>query len=139
MKIKSILAFLLTVLALVLIVSTGVWVFARYYVKFSRKDYCTHFSVELEPEVDEVRLEVGKGKLVKVNITNMGFEDEFKIRVKGPEWVVVKPEKIRLESGESDDIFVYLSPSLGVEGKYDVVISANSYCGSEEGVIEVEV
>ncbi len=138
MKLKSLLAFLLTIFALILIFSTIVWVSLRY-IRFSKKDYCTHFSVDLKPEESEVILEVGKGKLVKVNIKNMGFEDEFKIKTEGPDWVVVKPEKIRLESGESNDIFIYLSPGFGTEGKYDVVISASSYCGFEEETIEVKV
>ncbi|MHA1860415.1 MAG: COG1470 family protein [Candidatus Asgardarchaeia archaeon] len=138
MGFKEALAFILTLVALLLTLYGCVLISVRY-IRVARADYCSHFSINLEPEVREVELEPGRGKLVKVKLTNIGFEDEFSTGAKGPRWVVVKPEKIRLDSGESEDIFVYMSPGFGVQGEFNVRVFAHSYCGYKEVSIRVGV
>lgn len=124
-KTNRLLAFVFTSLALLLVVAGIAYDSVNYAVK---RSFCDRYAVVLEPEKSEVMLETGKGKLVKVNITNVGFEDEYSISIEGPTWAVSRPEKIRLEEGESGDIYVYMSPGYGVKGLFDVNVIARSFC-----------
>ncbi len=140
MKTNSILAFILTLVALLMVVGLLGWMVYRILPRITRRpEYCEHFSVDLKPESYSAMLEVGQGKLIRVNITNNGFEDEFRIGVKGPKWVATRPFKMKLEQGQSEDIFVYISPTVGSEGNYTVKVFAKSYCGMEEAEIKIEV
>jgi len=140
MKFNSFIAFVLTLTALLMVLGLIAWVFVTNFSKIlAKKDYCEHFMVELTPETYFINLEAGKGKLVKVNIKNLGFEDEFKILTDGPKWVTVRPNKIRLNQYESEDIFVYISPAIGSEGNYTVSVIAKSYCGISETKIIAKV
>lgn len=128
-KLTSLLAFLLTLISLVLVMSVvGIETKAIVVVE----SFCKKYSVSMEPEATEVDLEVGKGKLVKIKLTNTGSEDEFEISSKGPKWVVTKPESIRLETNKADDIFVYLSPEFGVTGDFVIDVLVDSFCVHEK-------
>jgi len=137
MKERDFFAFLLTTLSLVLVIVGFAWCFAGSYSQ-TRLD-CDNFFVALKSEAEELDLEVGEGKLVKIELKNLGFEDEFKIKVDSPDWVVARPTKLRLKTGEAGDVFVYISPEFGAEGNYLVKISANSFCVHEEQGISVVV
>ena len=140
MKPNSMIAFFLTAIALVMILGLLGWLVVSGLPWTTRTpEYCEHFSVDLKPDSYSTILEIGHGKLIKVNITNNGFEDEFKINMDGPGWVVARPVKVRLGQGESGDIFVYMSPSIGSEGNDTVTVFAKSYCGMEKAEIKVKV
>jgi len=140
MKTNSMLAFIFTLLALVMIISLFGWIVYKNIPSINRRpEYCEHFSVDLKPETYSSILEVGQGKLIKVNVTNNGFEDEFRIGVEGPNWVVARPFKIKLEQGQSENIFIYISPTVGSEGNYTFTVFAKSYCGYVETEIKVRV
>ncbi len=140
MKTNNMIAFFLTLIALVMIVGLFGWLIITNLPRITRSpEYCKNFSVDLKPESYSTTLEIGQGKLIKVNITNNGFEDQFSIGVKGPEWVATRPLKLRLNQNESEDIFVYISPTVGSEGNYTVTVFAKSYCGVEEAEIKVKV
>lgn len=128
-KITSFFAFLLTSLSLVLAVLV---VAIQSKVIIISESFCKKYSVMLEPETDEVDLEVGKGKLVKTRITNTGMEDEYKISAKAPNWIMVKPETLRLNTNETDYLFVYLSPDYGVSGDFTARIYVDSFCVHED-------
>jgi len=141
MKTNSLLAFIFTVISLVMIIGLLGYLGYSYTGKLILREpeYCEHFSVVLGPEMDFVDLEVGKGKLIKVSITNKGFEDEFKIGFEGPRWIATRPLRVRLKQRESDEIFVYMSPDIGSEGNYTLTVFAQSYCGTEKDEILIEV
>lgn len=141
MKTSSLFAFVLTFLALVMIIGLLGYISYRNLSDYLSREpeYCEQFSLDLEPETYSAELEVGKGMLIKVEITNNGFEDEFRIGVEGPDWVATRPVKIRLDQGESEQIFVYMSPDIGSEGSYTLTVFAKSYCGREETEIKIEV
>ena len=140
MKTNSMLAFILTLVALVMVVGLFGWMIYRILPGITRRpEYCEHFSVDLIPETYSSILEIGQGKLIKVSITNNGFEDEFRIGIEGPKWVATRPFKMKLEQGQSEDIFVYISPTVGSEGNYTLTIFAESYCGYVETDIKVRV
>ena len=127
-------------MALVMMLGLFGWLVVTNLPKIIRTpEYCQRFSVDLKPESYSTTLEIGKGKLIKVNITNNGFENEFKIGLKGAEWVVARPIKIRLSQNQSEDIFVYMSPAVGSEGNYTITVFAKSYCGMKEAEIKVKV
>ena len=140
MKFNSMIAFFLALIALAMILGLVGWTVAQIVPGISRSpDYCEHFFVEMSPEFTSTQLEVGEGKLIKINITNYGFEDQFKVRVDGPDWIVARPLKIRLGQDKSDDIFVYMSPTVGSEGNYTVTVFVESYCGIKETQLKVKV
>jgi len=141
MRKNSLVAFILTLLALVMIIGLVGFIGYRNLSEYLSREpeYCEQFSVDLKPESYSAELEVGKGKLIKVTITNNGFEDEFTIGVEGPKWVANRPVEVRLDQGESEEIFVYMSPDVGSEGDYTLIIFVESYCGREETEIRVKV
>ncbi len=101
---------------------------------------CNGYSLLLFPDENKVDTEVGKGKLVKIRAVNAGsFGDEFEVSLDGPEWVIIKPGSFSLKSEESKTLFLYVSPDLGMDGKYDIDVTVKSNCVSESKTIEVGV
>jgi len=141
MKANSISAFILTLVALSMMLGLLGWLGYNKLSEIISKnpEYCNQFSVNLIPETYSSILEIGQGKLIKVNMTNNGFEDEFKVGIKGPEWVAARPFKIKLGQGQSNDIFVYTSPTIGSEGNYTITVFVESYCGYTETNVKVRV
>ena len=137
MKFNSFLAFLLTLIAIVTVV-------AGFAVKFSgmlfiRKD-CEDYSLILFADENKVDAVVGKGELIRLRAANAGsFGDKYQVSLLGPEWAVVKPESFTLRSDEVKSLFVYVSPDLGTEGRYDLDVTVKSGCVSETERIEVGV
>lgn len=97
-----------------------------------RELFCDNFSSAIEMEIDELNVSVGKGKLVKGQLINYGIEDEYKISTKGPDWVVVKPDKLRLEKNQTGEIFTYISPPLGISDDFLISIITRSFCQEKE-------
>jgi uncharacterized membrane protein len=137
MKFRSFLAFLFTLTALIMVASGIVWYIFYYLVV---KPFCLPFAVSIIPETDYVEIGASKGKLINILIKNVGaVKDEYSIRAKGPEWIVVKPEKLTLEPGEASNVYLYVSPSFGVSGEHEIVVSAVSNCVSESKIIKAEI
>jgi len=137
MKSNSFLAFLLTLIAIVTVV-------AGFAIKFSgglfyERD-CEGYSLILFADENEVDTVVGKGELIRFRAVNAGsFGDKYEVSLSGPEWAVVKPDSFTLRSDEVKSLFVYVSPDLGMEGKYDLGVTVKSNCVSETETIEVGV
>jgi len=137
MKLNSFLAFLLTLIAIITIV-------AGFAVKFSgvlfyKKD-CEGYSFILFADENKVDAVVGKGELIRLRVVNAGsYGDKYQVSLLGPEWAVVKPDSFTLRSEEVKSLFVYVSPDLGTEGKYDLDVTVKSNCVSETETIEVGV
>ncbi|MEM5793260.1 MAG: hypothetical protein QXY45_02785 [Candidatus Aenigmatarchaeota archaeon] len=139
-KANSIIAFSLTLIALLLVLGLIGWLlFEKIQDLRKGTKYCDQFLVELRPEVYSIEADIGRGRLVKVEILNQGFEDEFKISVDGPSWVIARPTKVRLDQGEKSEIFIYISPGVGARGEYTVSIYAKSYCGVGETKLKISV
>ena len=138
MHFNSFLAFLFTVIAiLVVIVGVG--------LQFSNllppvRNSCDGYSLFLFPDENKVDTEVGKGQLMKIRVINAGnFGDKYDVSLKGPEWTVVKPDSFGLKAEESKTLFLYVSPDVGNEGKYYLDLTVKSGCVSESKTIEVGV
>ncbi len=137
MKFNSFLAFLFTLIAIVTIVAGVAITFSDVF--FYRKD-CKGYALLLFPDENEIDTLVGKGELVKIRAVNAGdFGDEYQVSLFGPEWSVVKPSSFTLKSEEAKTLFLYISPDLGSEGKYDLDVTVKSSCTSETTRIEVGV
>jgi len=84
------------------------------------------YGAELSVEETAIEMEVGKGKLVKAKLTNLGMKsDTFEI-TSDVDWVSIKPDTITLEPNESKDIYIYYSPKYGMTGTFETVLSAAS-------------
>jgi len=137
MKLNNFLGFLFTLLAILVIIYGAILEIAK---PFSIESNCDGYSLFLFPDQDKVDTEVGKGTLVKLRAINAGsFGDSYEISLNGPEWAVIKPESFGLKSEEAKTLFLYVSPSLGTEGKYNIEINVKSKCVSESQKIEVGV
>jgi hypothetical protein len=137
MKFNSFLAFLLTLIAIVTIV-------AGFSIKFSETFFyrkgCEGYALLLFPDENKVDTVVGKGELVKIRTVNAGsFGDEYQVSLFGPEWALIKPDSFTLRSEEAKTLFLYISPDLGAEGKYDLDVTVKSKCVSETVRMEVGV
>jgi len=137
MKFNSFLAFLLTLIAIVVVV-------AGFAVKFSgvlfyEKD-CEGYSLILFAEESKVDTIIGKGELIRLRVVNAGsYGDKYQASLSGPEWAVVKPDSFTLRTEEVKSLFLYISPDLGTEGKYDLGVTVKSGCVSETEIVEVGV
>lgn len=137
MKLNSFLAFLLTLIAIVTVVAGSAIKFSD--MVFVKKD-CEGYSLILFADENEVDAVVGKGELIRFRVVNAGsYGDKYRVSLLGPEWAVVKPDSFTLRSEEVKSLFVYVSPDLGMEGKYDLDVTVKSKCVSETETIEVGV
>ena len=137
MKFNSFLAFLLTLIAIIVVVSGLVVEYTRLII-FGGD--CSGYSLLLFPDENEVDTEVGKGQLVKVRVINAGsFGDKYEVSLDGPDWAIIKPTSFCLKSEEAKTLFLYVSPDLGAEGKYDIDVLVESNCVSESESIEIGV
>jgi hypothetical protein len=138
MKANSFLAFLFTVIALLLIVF-GLGMSYSNLLQPIRTS-CDGYSLFLFPDEDKVDTEVGKGQLLKIRAINAGsFGDKYDVLLNGPEWAIVKPNSFGLRAEESKTLFLYISPDIGNEGKYYLDLTVKSECVSESKTIEVGV
>jgi len=136
MKFKDFLAFLLTLLAILVVVAGLIFEVVTLFTEKSCEDY----SLFLIPEETKINVEVGKGKLVKLKAVNAGkFIDKYKVEVDGPDWIVVKPESFSLEPEGMKTIFLYISPELGSEGKYEATVTVKSDCVQKSQKIDIGV
>lgn len=138
MRLNELFALLFTLMALLLVVVGASWFLFNEYYPERRMD-CGYFSVNMEAETNDLQLEKGKGRLIKIRMTNVGVEDEFKVTIKDPKWSMVKPKKIRIGQGESTDLFVYVSPTFDADGDHDVVVNLKSHCVDEDFLLKVNV
>jgi hypothetical protein len=137
MKLNSFLAFLFTLIA-VLIIIYGL--FMEYSNLFMPKSDCEGYSLFLFPDVDKLDTQIGKGIIVKLRVINAGsFGDRYEVSLTGPEWAIIKPTSFSLKAEESKTLFLYIGPSLGNEGKYDIGANVKSKCITESQTIEVNV
>ena len=137
MKLNNFLGFFFTLLAILVIVYGVILELAK---PFSIEDSCDGYSLFLFPDQNKIDTEVGKGTLVKLRVINAGsFGDSYEVSLDGPEWAIIKPESFSLKSEEAKTLFLYVSPILGTEGKYNIEINVKSNCVSESQEIEVGV
>jgi len=137
MKLNNFLGFFFTLLAILIIVYGVILELAKpLYIEGN----CDGYSLFLFPDQDKVGTEVGKGTLVKLRVINAGsFGDSYEVFLNEPEWAVIRPESFSLRSEEAKTLFLYVSPSIGTEGKYNLEINVKSKCVSESKNIEVGV
>lgn len=137
MKFNSFLAFLFTLIAIIVVVFGLVVEYTRFIILGGD---CSGYSLLLFPDEKVIDTEVGKGKLVKVRVINAGsFGDRYEVSLDGPSWTIIKPTSFSLKSEEAKTLFLYVSPDLGSEGKYDIDILVESSCVSESESVEVGV
>jgi len=138
MKFKSFLAFLLTLIAVIIVVYGFTTRFSGDFIPLPED--CEGYSIFLFLDEDKIDTEVGKGKLTRLRVINAGsFGDKYEVSLTGPEWAIVKPDSFSLNSEESKSLFLYISPDIGTEGKYDLEVTVKSNCVTESETIEVGV
>ena len=128
---------MLTLVAIITVV-------AGFSIKFSGmlfyKPDCEGYSLILFADENKVDAVVGKGELIRLRAVNAGnYGDKYQVSLFGPGWAVVKPDSFTLRSEEVKSLFVYVSPDIGTEGKYDLDVTVKSNCVSETERIEIGV
>jgi uncharacterized membrane protein len=114
--------------------------FSVEYAELFFKRDCEGYSLFLFADEDKIDTLVGKGELVKLRAINAGsFGDKYQVSLFGPEWAVIKPTSFSLRSEQAKTLFLYVSPDLGAEGKYEIDVTVKSECVSETQRIEVGV
>jgi len=97
------------------------------------------YGVELSVEETSLNIDIGRGKLTKVQVTNLGTKDDTFDLMTDVDWASVKPEDITLASGEKQDVYVYYSPNFGMSGTYDTTLTAKSEHSQADANIEIIV
>jgi hypothetical protein len=137
MKFNNVLAFLLTLIAIITIVVGAAIKFSGVLVY--KKD-CTGYSLILFTDANKVDAVVGKGELIRLQAVNAGnFGDKYDVSLIGPDWAIIKPASFALRSDEVKTLFLYISPDVGAEGKYNLDVTVKSQCASQTESIEVGV
>jgi len=137
MKFREFLAFLFTLISIVIVVAALVIEYSGGVVV---EESCEGYSLFLFPDQDKLDTEVGKGALLRLRVINAGdFSDKYQVSLTGPEWAVIKPTSFNLKSEESRSLFLYVSPGFEAEGKYDLEVVVESKCVTESQRIEVGV
>ena len=137
MKLNSFLAFLLTLIAIIVVVGGFA---VKFYGLFYYREDCEGYSLILFADEKKVDAVVGKGELIRLRAVNAGdFGDKYEVSLFGPEWAIIKPTSFTLRSEEVKSLFLYISPDIGMEGKYDLDVTVKSQCVSEIERIEVGV
>jgi hypothetical protein len=97
------------------------------------------YGVDLILEEVEVKIESGKGGLVKGIVKNTGtLTDTFNI-ISNVIWSVVKPDRVTLEAEREENVYAYYSPEYGVLGTQTVELTATSAKSEDTEELTVEV
>ncbi|MEM5777648.1 MAG: hypothetical protein QXJ06_04355 [Candidatus Aenigmatarchaeota archaeon] len=84
------------------------------------------YGVDLQTETNDVKIQLGSGKMIKAKIINTGSkEDNYKIS-SNINWVSIRPQNITLKGMNSSDVYIYYSPEYGMKGRFDTQIKAES-------------
>jgi len=135
MKFREFLAFLFTLIAIIIVVAA---LAIEYSGGFVVEENCEDYSLFLFPDQDKLDTEVGKGALLRLRVINAGsFSDKYQVSLAGPEWAVIKPTSFNLKPEQSRSLFLYVSPGFEAEGKYDLEVVVESKCVTESQRIEV--
>ena len=135
MKSKSFLAFLFTLFALLIVMGGGI-----YSIYNGLGTDCDGYSFDVELEKDNLNLEPCQGELVKLLIENTGANDDiYKISLEGPKWAMVKPDVIKVDARETEEVSIYISPPIDVKGQFKITIEIESECSTEDKAISVKV
>ncbi len=135
-ELKSVVAFLLTMISLIFVFS---FILFQFFDVLDSKMFCKNFSANLQLQSTDVTLETGKGRLIKGKLTNTGFDNEFFVSLEGPSWVVVRPRVLEINTNETSDLFVYLSPEFDARGGFDTRLSIDAVCTHLEKTIKVDI
>ena len=84
------------------------------------------YDADLEFEKDVYETGQCQGKLVKATLTNTGTKSDTYIVSCDKDWVIIKPTKIILNPGDSENIAIYCSPSYGMSGEFVIKVTAAS-------------
>ncbi len=71
---------------------------------------------------------IGKAVAVPITVNNSGeLPDTYQLTFQGPEWLYISPDSVKLDSGEQETVYLYISPVLEAEpGAYTARIIASS-------------
>lgn len=97
------------------------------------------YGVELAAEESSLNVDVGRGKLTKAQVTNLGTKDDTFDVATDVDWASVKPKTVTLTSGEKQDIYVYYSPNFGMSGSYDTTLTVKSKYSQADAKIKITV
>ena len=97
------------------------------------------YGVDIQPEANEIKIESGKGILLKAKIKNLGIkQDSFKI-YSDVSWASIRPKTIALEGNETKEAFAYYSPEFGALGVYETMLVAESEKSKDTETIKINV
>jgi uncharacterized membrane protein len=97
------------------------------------------YSVELTD--GDGTVETGKAIGKEINVKNTGeVAGTFQLSLEAPEWVLIKPVTVSLESGQDENVYVYISPLYATEaGEYSVKVRAASQYASGDFDLTVTI
>jgi uncharacterized membrane protein len=108
-------------------------------VSLNVKELGECYSVELTD--GDGTVETGKAIGKEINVKNTGeVAGVFQLSLEAPEWVLIKPVTVSLESGQEESAYVYISPLYATTpGDYIVKVKAASQYATGEFDLTVTV
>ncbi|MGC8885435.1 MAG: hypothetical protein ACP5IJ_02680 [Candidatus Nanoarchaeia archaeon] len=73
---------------------------------------------------------------------NASYQDSFTVSLsgEGAKWAVAAPTGITLKPGQSEQLYIYVTPSIAaLPGKYDVVVTVTGFSKIETGQFSINV
>ncbi len=97
------------------------------------------YGVDVSLEEKEIEIEEGRGKLVKIKLTNIGTKNDTFTVSSDVDWVSIKPSVVSLASNESTYVYAYYSPAYGMLGTFNVSVTASSEKSKDTEMLIIEV
>ncbi len=106
---------------------------AKFEAEVLAKNKC--LGVELSPEIDSTKIELGGTALIPITIKNSGIQKTkytLDISGNGASYAQLNPSALEVAGGESDKTYLYISaPDKSIIGEYSLTLSARD----EKGVV----
>jgi len=98
-------------------------------------------SVSVSSDADEKKIEVCKGDVFEITLTNRGrFTENLVLSTEGPTWAFATPNQVSLKPGESKKAYVYFAPPFNTaQGKYQITFKAASEYASATKTLTADV
>ena len=98
------------------------------YANLEVKEREECYLVGLETEETEKYVKILEAAVIPIKVKNLGENpDKYKLSVKGPNWVYLSPNEVKLGPKEEKEVYLYVSPPFGTSlGNYKITVNAKS-------------
>jgi uncharacterized membrane protein len=97
------------------------------------------YGIDLIISDEEFEIEMGKGKLIKIEVKNTGTKADVFDITSDIDWVSIKPSTLELTPDESKFVYVYYSPKFGLKGTFNTTLTSKSDSSQDTEKLVIKV